>query len=140
MDITEFYRQVDAIYSNEDWDAAEELFNAMMNETAGDQELHAVIENELGVCCMKRGMNLEALKHLSSAETYFALTHGTNCGEALSIKTNLARVHSAMGDHGKSKALLKELCESQSGNDVNSPLLYDACIGIAHESRLMGGL
>lgn len=138
MDITEFYRQVDAIYSNDDWDAAEELFNVAMDETSSDQEFHAVIENELGICFMKRGMYLEAIKHLSNAEAHFALSYGKNSGEALSIKTNLARAYSAMGDHDKSIALLKELCESHAGNDDDSPLLYDTYVGIAHESRLMG--
>jgi FimV-like protein len=138
VDINEFYRQVDAIYNNEDWDAAEELFNAMMNETSNDPELHATIENELGVCCMKRGMQLEAVEHLLSAETYFASTHGAKSGEALSIKTNLARAYSAMGDHEKARDLLGELCELQSNTDDDAPILYDACVGIGHESRLIG--
>ena len=53
----------------------------------------------------------------------------------MSIKTNLARVYSAMAEHQKAREILMELCEVL-GEDP-SPLLYDACVGIGHESRLM---
>ena len=33
MDIKDFYREVDGIYANEDWEAAEELFNTAMEQT-----------------------------------------------------------------------------------------------------------
>lgn len=55
MDIKDFYREVDGIYANEDWEAAEELFNTAMEQTVGDPEMHAVVQNEMGVCFMKRG-------------------------------------------------------------------------------------
>ena len=76
MDIKDFYREVDGIYANEDWEAAEELFNTAMEQTVGDPEMHAVVQNEMGVCFMKRGMHLEAIDALSSAAAYFASAHG----------------------------------------------------------------
>lgn len=135
MDIKDFYREVDGIYANEDWDAAEELFNAAMNETADDEEMHAVVQNEMGVCFMKRGMHLEAIDALSNAAAYFASAHGPASNEVVSIKTNLARVYSAMAEHQKAREILMELCGLLG--DEPSPLLYDACVGIGHESRLL---
>lgn len=99
MDIKDFYREVDGIYANEDWEAAEELFNTAMEQTVGNPEMHAVVQNEMGVCFMKRGMHLEAIDALSSAAAYFASAHGPKSNEVVSIKTNLARVYSAMAEH-----------------------------------------
>ena len=135
MDIKDFYREVDGIYANEDWEAAEELFNTAMEQTVGNPERHAVVQNEMGVCFMKRGMHLEAIDALSNAAAYFASAHGPKSNEVVSIKTNLARVYSAMAEHQKARESLMELCEVL-GEDP-SPLLYDACVGIGHESRLM---
>lgn len=36
-----FTVMVDGIYANEDWEAAEELFNTAMEQTVGDPEMHA---------------------------------------------------------------------------------------------------
>lgn len=61
---------------------------------------------------------------MSSAAAYFASAHGPKSNEVVSIKTNLARVYSAMAEHQKAREILMELCEVL-GEEPPAPLLYE---------------